>query len=491
MTIEPERTFNARIVPTCVAFALIAVGAALRLARLDAMEFKRDEQEWLTLAIRLLADRLWASPSTWPTYAIASSNGVAIPPLFTWILAAAWASTRDPVAVARVIAAINVVCLYPLWLWARRRLDDVPALLTLGIVAVSPFTVILSRKIWNPDLMLPGVLLVLWGIEWLRSGRPWRGLAVIVLGGLFVGQLNHSGTIAMLLLPIAIGVQRLHDRRRGSTFRFARPSRGDVAWLAIAVGLNVAFWLPYLTYLSGVSAATIAGRPTVAVFSPELLKGIEAQIVPVDLLSFFAPDRDAFLRGPARAASFYAAVVLGGPLLVYGLWRWLRSPLSQPVLGIWWWSIVAVFTLARIPSHSHYVATLAPIIAMLPAGAFDPRFRRPWIARALTAWRTAYVAALLALTVTTGAWLVHRGGAAGAYGVAFFHRKAQADTIVSRSPGVDARPADFTCEMSPVQVTWLVEWMVPGRNATLPLSYICSAWVERDGDVIYEWVMKR
>jgi hypothetical protein len=32
MTIEPERPFNARIVPTCVALALIAAGAALRLA---------------------------------------------------------------------------------------------------------------------------------------------------------------------------------------------------------------------------------------------------------------------------------------------------------------------------------------------------------------------------------------------------------------------------------------------------------------------------
>ena len=138
MTIEPERTFNARIVPTCVAFALIAVGAALRLARLDAMEFKRDEQEWLGLGVGLLADRLWASPSTWPTHGVLSSNGVAIPPLFSWILAAAWAPTRDPVAVARVIAIINVVSLYPLWRWARRRMDDVPALLTLGIAAVSP-----------------------------------------------------------------------------------------------------------------------------------------------------------------------------------------------------------------------------------------------------------------------------------------------------------------------------------------------------------------
>jgi hypothetical protein len=491
MTIEPERPFNARIVPTCIAFALIAVGAALRLARLDAMEFKRDEQEWLTLGIRLLADRLWASPGRWPAHAVLSSNGVANPPLFTWLVAAAWAPTHDPVGVARVIASINVVSLFPLWLWARRRMDVVPALLTLGIAAVSPFAVIFSRKIWNPDLMLPGLLLVLWGIEWLRSDRPWRGLAFIVLGGLFVAQLNQAGLIAMLLLPVAIGVQLLQDRRRGAVLNFGRPSPVDAVWLAIAVIVNLVFWLPYLTYLSGVSAATVAGRPTVAVFSPELLKSIEAQIVPVDLLSFFAADREAFLRDPVRAASFHAAVVLGGPLLVYGLWRWLRSPLSQPVLGVWWWSIVAVFTLARIPSHPHYVATLAPIVAMLPAGAFDPRFRQPWIARALTAWRVAYVAALLTLTITTGAWLVNRGGAAGDYGIAFYNRKAQADAIASRSPGAYVRPAGYTCEISPEEVRWLVEWMVPGRSATLPLSYICSAWIDRDGELIYQWVMKR
>jgi len=110
-------------------------------------------------------------------------------------------------------------------------MDDVPALLTLGIAAVSPFAVILSRKIWNPDLMLSGVLLVLWGIEWLRGDQPWRGLACIVFGGLFVGQLNHSGTIAMLLLPVAIGVQHLVDRRRGVEFRMPRPSPVDVVWL--------------------------------------------------------------------------------------------------------------------------------------------------------------------------------------------------------------------------------------------------------------------
>jgi hypothetical protein len=64
MAIDPNRTFKARIVPTCTAVALIAAGAALRLYRLDAMEFKGDEQEWLTLATQVVADRRWASLST-------------------------------------------------------------------------------------------------------------------------------------------------------------------------------------------------------------------------------------------------------------------------------------------------------------------------------------------------------------------------------------------------------------------------------------------
>src|SRR5262245_65804282 len=105
MTIEPERTFNARIVPTCFAFALIAIGAALRLVRLDAMEFKADEQEALRLAAQLLADRPWASSNPWPAHGMLSSNGVANAPLFTWIVAAAWEPARHPVAAARALGS--------------------------------------------------------------------------------------------------------------------------------------------------------------------------------------------------------------------------------------------------------------------------------------------------------------------------------------------------------------------------------------------------
>ena len=84
------------------------------------MEFKWDEQEALNQSMRFLDDRLWASFRTWPTHGMLSSNRVGNAPLFTWIVAGVWAVFPNPVAVAAFVAVVNVLCLYPLWLWARR-----------------------------------------------------------------------------------------------------------------------------------------------------------------------------------------------------------------------------------------------------------------------------------------------------------------------------------------------------------------------------------
>ncbi len=104
-------------------------------------------------------------------------------------------------------------------------MDEPRALLTLALCAVSPFAVIFSRKIWPVDLLLPGVLAVLWGIEWVRGPRPWRGVVLLLLAALVAGQLHLSAPIALALLPIALVIQSIVDRRRGEPgLRFTRPS---------------------------------------------------------------------------------------------------------------------------------------------------------------------------------------------------------------------------------------------------------------------------
>lgn len=475
---------------------LIVVGAWLRLYDLAAMEFKGDEQEGLNLAMRLLNDHPWSSALPFPTHGMVSSNVVYNPPLYTWIIAALWAPTHDPVAVARLIALVNVACLYSLWRWARRRMDDSRALLTLALCAVSPFAVIFSRKIWPVDLLLPGVLAVLWGVEWLRGVKPWRGVVLLLLAALVAGQLHLSAPIAMALLPVALAIQSIADRRRGKPgLLFPRPSAWEGVALAMAIGLNLFFWLPYVSYFLGLPPGTLDDRPRLDVVRPFLLRKVEAQVMPFDLFYFFEPHRGEFLKSALRSGFYYASVILGAPLYVYGLWRWARAPLSLPVFGLWWAGVIAVFSLARIPAQPWYPLILAPLPAVLAAGAFDGSPGRAWLRRVLLGWRVAYVAAMLGLTVVTGAWLTGRGGAAGDYGVAYATREVQARAVLEQLRSAapiaqgDLNPP-LTCGLLPVEVNWIVNALDPAHPDIPPNLRLCDNWIEENRRLVYRWTLK-
>jgi hypothetical protein len=231
-----------------------------------------------------------------------------------------------------------------------------------------------------------------------------------------------------------------------------------------------------------------------------LLLRVAGQIVPFDLFTFIDPRRDDFLRGAIRPSFYFAAVVLGAPLFAYGLWRWVRSPSTVPVFGVWWWCVIAAFTVARIPGHPAYVLALTPLPALLAAGAFDP-IDRPFM-KLLTAWRVAYVVAVCGITLTTVRWLADRGGAAGDYGVAYNRRLAQAASIAARfdhraqAPFVnlgelpaDADRSALRCAPAMFEVRWLVH-RLGGRNsdAELPVS-LCDAWIDERGRLVYRWTI--
>ena len=480
----------------------MAVGAVLRLRHLGAVEFKGDEQEALNLGIRLLADHPWSSSAPWPAHGMLSSNSVANAPLLNWLMAGAWAMSHDPVWATALVAVVNAMSLYPLWLWARRHMDEQRALLTLAIAAVSPFTVILSRKLWGQDLLLPGVLAALWAIDEFRRGRWWRAVALSGVATLVMGQLHQSGAIGLVLLPLAAAVQWVIDRKNTDVrppLRLARPTWGEVAAIVAVAGLNLFFWMPYFSYLIHLPLETFANRPQLDVIRPVLLEKIGQQVMPLDL--FFFVDREDFLRGALRSFFYYTGVGLGAPLFFYGLWRWLRAPSSLPVVGVWWWCIIAFFTLARIPCYPFYVLSLAPITSVLAAGAFDGPCARTWRPRVFTVLRAAYVAALLGLTITFQNWVVERGGSRGDYGVVYEVRLAQAQAAVSRLNGTEprrfytrgeAQPEELgaaACHDFPVELNWLVRWIDPAAaDRPRPFS-LCDTWIERDDRLVYRWML--
>lgn len=467
------------------------------------MEFKADEHIALALAHDLLSGWHWSADSPWPALGMQSSGSVANGPLFVWVVAAFWRLTPHPVGVAALVALANIASLIPLWLWARRRLDEQRALLTLAIVAVSPFAVSQSRKIWMQDLLLPGLVIVLWGIEQIRDGRLWRGVILLAAGLSIVGQIHQSGLIAIVLLPIAAAIQYLAVDRRRTAVPHARPTVGESFALVGMVSVSIFFWWPYLRYLISIDWSHPAAREMATSFKPGLLFSLVGQVAPWDLVQLFRASHDAFTFDPIRRAAFEASIWLGLPLCVYGLWRWLRAPFTLPVIGIWWGLVIVVFALARIPERVFYVLVLSPFPALLAAGAFDGRLSPPWMERLIISWRWAYVASLLVLTVSTGAWLAWRGGAAGDYGINYEMRVAQARRLQAlRDPGpeplglqpgevVSVDPASFECHRVPAYVSWLVGWLEDMPAPVLTGFDICDGWEGVRGDEsIYRWAIR-
>ena len=479
---------------------LLVIGAWLRLHGLQAMEFKSDERESLELAIQFLNDHPWSSTAPWPSHGLISSSGVGNAPLFTWIVAAFWTLTHHPVGVTALVASVNILCLIPLWLWAQRRMDGQRALLTLAIAAVSPFTVLFSRKIWPVDLLLPGMLAVLWSIEWLREGRVWRAVALLGFGILLITQLHQSGLITALLLLVAFAIQHALDRRRGVRSHIPRPTPGELVAVAIAVGVNVFFWWTYLPYLTTVPAAVFTNRPRVDSFEPQLFLNVMWQIVPRHVLVPFTGEREVFRADLVRWALYHGSLALGAPLAAYGVWRWLRTPRAVPVAAIWWWLIVVVFALAHIPSYSYYVLAVMPLPVVLASGAFDGAMPASW-GRAVSMWRWLYVATLFGLTLVTGDWLASRGGSIDDFGVTFEIQEAQARSALSRLRGEQPvlnhergeiemnERLSANCQPVTREVTWIAGWLEGRTIPTLARFHVCSSW-PADGRERYQWAIR-
>jgi hypothetical protein len=472
------------------ALAAVTVGALLRLARLDLIEFKGDEQEALNLGIRLLANPPWTALGQLPTHGMPSSQGIANAPLFNWVMAGAWAATGHPVGATALIGLANAAALFPLWRWALRRTDPERALLLIATVAVSPFTVLLSRKLWGQDLLFPALVCLLWAIEYWQQRNAWRAVTCFAIAALPISQLHQSGPIALMVFPIAVAVAAAGDRDgfRERVRDLTRLSAARYGWLLVIAVVYASFWIPYIRYLLSVPLELFLNRPRLDHYEPALLWAVVKQVAPLDLFYFFAPDRLDFLASDWRRFCYSVAVAFGTPLAIAGVWGWARSPNRLPIAGLWWWLVVAVFTVARIPIYPFYVLVLAPLPAALVAGMFDDVRIEGWARQTLMAARWTYVLALLLVTLSLGSWLSERGGARGDYGVVYAVRDRQAAALRHASDFTDAAPR-LSCHQPPGEVMWIIE-RVHRAPAPPGTPAICDGWTNEAGQDRYRWSVR-
>ncbi len=168
-------------------FIIILIGLLLRLVWTSDMEWKDDEQQMFAMAHEA------AGKCTLPSAGMRSGGGIVNPGMSVGPFAVIAMFTSTPVAMNRAVQIINVVsilCFLMFMLLKVEQSEKEIWLSGIALAAISPLTVLFSRKIWAQDLLPIFSFVIIFANANRRKG--W-GAFVWGLTGALIGQLHMSG----------------------------------------------------------------------------------------------------------------------------------------------------------------------------------------------------------------------------------------------------------------------------------------------------------
>lgn len=179
------------------------LAASFRITNLDLIEFKADEAINLLLSSRPLFDHPFSPGGT------VSSLGILNPPLFNFLLFPVVAINSDPKFVVFFIGLINSIAVAVFYLIVKRYYGLTIALISGTLLALSPWAIIFSRKIWMQDLLIPFFLPVFYSIHKLVVEKKSVYWLPYTIFSLFLIQLHQASLIFIGILTFFILFQKV------------------------------------------------------------------------------------------------------------------------------------------------------------------------------------------------------------------------------------------------------------------------------------------
>ncbi len=320
-----------------------------------------------------------------------SSVGVPFFPASVWAFVPPYALSPDPLTAVLYVAALNTLMIGGVW-WLARRWNTTAAAIAALFLAATPYAVLYSRSIWQPNLLAP--LTLAWliaafhGATGTGRARAIGSAAAVALAGLGV-QIHFAGAV---LLPLT-----LYASVRWRWYRSPRP-------LLIGALVPLVAALPYLYallttpgLLTRAEAAAGRGLTVDLGAAGHLLR----LMVGWDWAYLGGGEIDRVSRG-AVTPLIAAGLALAG---LIGLLRTLRQPpspgrtLAELAFGLLIGPplFFLVHTSAPLP---HYLLTALPAAALLIGLSARALRRAGWIALLTALILTALWTAQLILTLT-------------------------------------------------------------------------------------------
>ena len=326
---------------------LIFVAAAyFRIFFLDLIEFKYDEAYTV-----FELTKFYSSPSLMQV-GPPQSTGVYNPPLFNYLMIFLSLPSRDPQYLSFMIALINSISIVAFYLVVRKFINNRTAIFSSFILALSPWSIIFSRKIWIPDLILPFMVLFLYFFL-KRSYLPLFIILALLIQMHASGLFFALATVSILLI-LKIKIQ-------------IKP-----ALLGFAIGL-----IPAIPYFF----RQLTSDP----FCIDCAAFINYQAIPkpFDIYVFLRPWQllsglnFEVLLGSDYLEFIQTLPVLGYlPLLGYlisllGAAFIIKSERRYLFLVFYLLLVPLFYFISRTPSYMHYFAILIPLAALMCGFVFS------------------------------------------------------------------------------------------------------------------------
>lgn len=399
-------------VEAAVFVGIVLLAAVARLARPGLTEFKADEGRLLTSALEMAGGEF-------AVRGISSSVGFPNAPMSVWLYSLPLVVWPHPYAATFFTGLLGVAAVAGVY-WLGRRYWGVPAANVAALMmAVSPWAILFSRKIWAQDL-LP-VFAVGWAIAaalaFVEGRRSFIILHLVCLA------------IAIQIHPAAIGLAP-------ATLLFLIVFRRQVDWrMTILGGLLAALTAgPFLSYLWGrwqsEGGLPFSTSQSVAEYSLDSLR-LTLSVVVGEGIRPLAGATYAGLPGENVVRVLWLLLIISGTgWAVYQVARRWEQPAAQAAFICLAWFLVPalLFVWHWTPVYIHYFIVALPA-PYLMAGALFGRVLRQ--ARPLSrgiAWSGILVLCLLQLaTLTAMMAFIEQNPLAGGFGIPLGAKLAAAD----------------------------------------------------------------
>jgi hypothetical protein len=360
LTTAPRVKFDRSKLQLLAIAIFLIIGSILRLLWAEDMEWKSEEQ-WMFEQARQIA----SGTIPLPISGMQSSVRIPNPGMSVWCFAAIAKFAHDPIAMVRWVQWLNVVTLWLFFafvLWQIAKRQQAPWLWGLAIASVNPLAIVLSRKIWTPNILAPFCFLVFVG-HWFR--KKFWGSFLWGIAGVLMGQVQMGG----FFLVIGLFAWTVWHHYRHKSLK-------ETAWLGWFLGTAVGilplipwFWT-VLPQMGGYSRSIVGLLiPKYYVQWPTTALGVNLSYA---LKKAFWFD---FLREPLIFGVYTYLMVLAHLFLVviglYPLYTWYKSRKNSQkkdqkdselsfYLKALGFGVGGAFTLSSISVAPYYMSVVFP-----------------------------------------------------------------------------------------------------------------------------------